>query len=126
MKDMFVAGTETSSTTIDWAMVEMMRNPNLLSKAQAEVRNAFKGKETFDENDVEELKYIKLVFKESFRLYPPLPLLLPRECREEVDINSYNIPLKTKVMVNTWAIGRDHKYWKTQKALNLKDLSITL
>ncbi|KAH0724500.1 hypothetical protein KY284_000365 [Solanum tuberosum] len=111
MKDMFGAGTETSSTTIDWTMVEMMRNPNVLSKAQAEVRNAFKGKETFDENDVEELKYLKLVVKESFRLHPPFPLLIPRECREEVDINGYNIPLKTKVMVNTWAIGRDPKYW---------------
>ncbi|WMV07191.1 hypothetical protein MTR67_000576 [Solanum verrucosum] len=111
MKDMFSAGTETSSATIDWAMVEMMKNPSVLFKAQAEVRNAFRGKEIFDENDVEELNYLKWVIKETFRLHPPFPLLLPRECREETNIYDYTIPLKTKVMINVWAIGRDPKYW---------------
>ncbi|XP_055818836.1 premnaspirodiene oxygenase-like [Solanum dulcamara] len=111
ISDMFAGGTETSSTTTDWAMVQMMRNPRVLLKAQAEVRNAFREKETFDENDVEELKYLKLVIKETLRLHPPGPLLLPRECREELDINGYTIPLKTKVMVNAWAMGRDPKYW---------------
>ncbi|KAF3654129.1 Cytochrome 71D6 [Capsicum annuum] len=109
--DMFAAGTDTSSTTIDWATVEMIKNPSVLANSQAEVRNAFREKETFDENDVEELKYLKLVIKETFRLHPLFPLLLPRECREEVDISDYTIPLKTKVMVNVWAIGRDPKYW---------------
>ncbi|XP_059278048.1 premnaspirodiene oxygenase-like [Lycium ferocissimum] len=109
--DMFAAGTETTSTTLDWAMAEMIKNPGIIAKAQAEVREAFRGKETFDENDVEELKYLKLVIKETLRLHPPLPLMLPRECREEVDISGYTIPLKTKVIVNIWAIGRDPKYW---------------
>ncbi|XP_060197214.1 premnaspirodiene oxygenase-like [Lycium barbarum] len=109
--DMFAAGTETTSTTMDWAMAEMIKNPGIIAKAQAEVREAFRGKEIFDENDVEELKYLKLVIKETLRLHPPLPLKLPRECREEVDISGYTIPLKTKVIVNIWAIGRDPKYW---------------
>ncbi|KAG5628974.1 hypothetical protein H5410_000691 [Solanum commersonii] len=98
--DMLAGGIETSSTTIDWAMVEMMRNPSVLVKAQVEVRNAFRKKGTLDETDVEELKYLELVIKETFRLHPPVPLLIPRECREEVEINGYTIPLKTKVVVN--------------------------
>ncbi|PHU28532.1 Premnaspirodiene oxygenase [Capsicum chinense] len=108
---MFAAGTETSSSTLVWAMVQMMKNPSILAKAQAEVREAFRDKATFDENDVEELKYLKLVIKETLRLHPPVPLLVPRECREETIINGYTIPVKTKVMVNVWALGRDSKYW---------------
>ncbi|XP_070012842.1 premnaspirodiene oxygenase-like [Nicotiana sylvestris] len=109
--DLFAGGTETSSSIITWAMVEMMKNPSVLIKAQAEVKDAFKGKETFDETDAEELKYLKLVIKETFRLHPSLPLLIPRECREETNINDYTIPLKTTIMVNVCAMGRDPKYW---------------
>ncbi|PHT99583.1 hypothetical protein BC332_29371 [Capsicum chinense] len=109
--DMFAAGTETSSTTTVWAMVEMMKNPSILAKAQEEVREAFKDKATFDKVDVEELKYLKLVVKETMRFHAPVPLLVPRECREETNINGYTIPVKTKVMVNVWALGRDPKYW---------------
>lgn len=109
MQDLFTAGTETSSTTVVWAMVEMLRNPSILAKAQAEVRQAFKG--DFNEEDVEDLKYLKLVIKETLRLHPPSPLLIPRECREETEINGYKIPPKTWVLVNVWSISRDPAYW---------------
>lgn len=109
---MLTGGTETSTSSTIWAMTEMMRNPRVFAKAQAEIREAFKGKETFDEDEIEELKYLKQVVKETLRLHPPLPLLVPRECREETNINGYTIPLKTRVMVNVWAIGKDPKYWE--------------
>ncbi|KAK6778657.1 hypothetical protein RDI58_025375 [Solanum bulbocastanum] len=110
--DLFSAGTETSTTTTIWAMTELIRNPSVLAKAQAEVREAFKGKETFNEDVIEELEYLKQVVKETLRLHPPLPLLVPRECREETNINGYTIPLKTRVLVNVYAMGRDPKYWE--------------
>ncbi|KAG5611359.1 hypothetical protein H5410_022640, partial [Solanum commersonii] len=124
--DMFAAVTETSLSTLVWAMVRMMKNPSVFAKAQAAVREAFKDKETFDENDVEELKYLKLVIKETLRLHPPVPLLVPRECREETDINGYTIPVKTKVMVNVWALGKDPKYWDDAESFKPRDLSSAL
>ncbi|KAL2525454.1 Cytochrome [Abeliophyllum distichum] len=108
--DLFAAGTRSSSTTIDWAMAEMMRNPHVMAKAQAEIRQVVKEKGAVEESDVQTLKYLKLVIKETFRVHPPFSVL-PRACREEFEIDGYTIPLKTKVMVNNWALGRDPEYW---------------
>ncbi|KAE9595376.1 hypothetical protein Lal_00031344 [Lupinus albus] len=109
--DIFGAGGETSATTIDWAMAEMIRDPRVMKKAQAEVREVFNEKERVDEIYINELKYLKSVVKETLRLHPAAPLLLPRECGQECEINGYHIPVKSKVIINAWAIGRDPSYW---------------
>ncbi|XP_052206860.1 uncharacterized protein LOC127811193 [Diospyros lotus] len=109
--DVFSAGTETSSTTVDWAMAEMMKNPRIMKKAQAEVRQVFNGKGKVDEDGVQELKYLKQVIKEVLRFHPALAMLLPRQCRERCEINGFEIPVKSKVIVNAWAISRDPNYW---------------
>ena len=108
---MFTAGSETSSMTVEWAMAELMKHPRVLKKAQKEVRQVLGAKAGVDEEGTQELNYLKLVIKETMRLHPPLPLLLPRECRESCEIGGYHIPVKTRVMVNAWALGRDPNCW---------------
>lgn len=102
-------------------MAEMLKNPRILKEAQAEVRRVFKGKENVNETAIHELKFLKLVVKETLRLHPPAPLLLPRESRESCEINGYAIPEKTRIIVNAWAIGRDPSYWSEARHFILKD-----
>ncbi|CAL4985280.1 unnamed protein product [Urochloa decumbens] len=108
---LFTAGSETSSSTLNWCMTELVRWPAVMAKAQAEVREAFKGKTTITEIDLEGLSYLKLVIKEALRMHPPAPLLVPRQCRETCQVMGYDVPKGTVVYVNVWAISRDPKYW---------------
>nr|AGK82831.1 cytochrome P450-2 [Solanum habrochaites] len=109
--DMFIGGTDTTSILLEWAMAELLKNPNMMKKAQVEVREALKGKKKVDHIDVQNLKYLKLIVKETLRLHPPGPLASPRESIEEIAINGYVIPKKTIALMNLYAMGRDPEYW---------------
>lgn len=112
-QDMFAAGTDTTFITLDWAMTELLMNPSAMSRAQAEIRSIVGGdhRKLVAEADLPRMPYLKAVIKEVFRLHPPAPLLVPRESMESVIIEGYEIPAKTRVFVNAWAIGRDPESW---------------
>nr|QWK52442.1 cytochrome P450 76C9 [Isatis tinctoria] len=109
--DMFIAGTDTMSTTLEWAMAELLTNPKTMAKAQAEIKHVI-GPNGFVQEPITELPYLQAVVKETLRLHPALPLLLPREAETDVEILGYLVPKDAQVLVNVWAIGRDPKVWE--------------
>ncbi|XP_027127449.2 tabersonine 16-hydroxylase 2-like [Coffea arabica] len=116
--DIFSAGSETSSTAMEWAIGEMIKNPEIMKRAQHEVRSIYNDKGNVDESRLHELKYLHAIIKETLRLHPSAPLLLPRECGQQCEINGYDIPAKADIIVNAWAIGRDPKYWIEAEKFN--------
>ncbi|WMV48406.1 hypothetical protein MTR67_041791 [Solanum verrucosum] len=110
--NMLVAGTDTSAATVIWAMTALMANPNAMKKVQAEIRESVGKKSIVNEDNVQNLPYFKAVIKETFRLYPAVPLLGARETMKTSILEGYEIKPKTIVYVNAWAIGRDPEIWK--------------
>ncbi|CAN1174491.1 Cytochrome P450 76C4 [Linum perenne] len=109
--DVFVAGTDTSSATLEWAMAELLRNPKTFAKAREELDQIVGKGNHLQESDITQLPYLQAILKETFRLYPAAPLLLPRKAGSDVEICGFTVPKGAQILVNAWAIGRDPKTW---------------
>ncbi|KAM1786103.1 hypothetical protein ACFX1T_038787 [Malus domestica] len=71
LQAMFVGGSDASSTAMVWLMAELVRNPRVMKKVQEEVRRVVGKKAKVDENDLNQMKYMKCIIKENLRLHPP-------------------------------------------------------
>ncbi|KAI7754803.1 hypothetical protein M8C21_018802 [Ambrosia artemisiifolia] len=109
--DAYTAGTDTTATVLEWTFTELLKHPKALKKAQDEVRMVFNGKQQINQEDIDNLKYLKAVFKETLRLHPPIPTLVPRVASQDVKVMGFDITKGTRVIVNAWAIARDPKVW---------------
>ncbi|XLR36900.1 hypothetical protein S83_021560 [Arachis hypogaea] len=111
IQDMFIGGGKTSSAVVEWAMTEMIKKPKVMERAQTEVRKVYGSKGYVDESELHQLTYFKSIIKETLRLYPSVPLLVPRENKESCQIKGYQIPSNSRIIINAWAIRRDPTYW---------------
>ncbi|XP_059432652.1 cytochrome P450 71AU50-like, partial [Corylus avellana] len=109
--DMLAGSMDTSVTVIEWALSELMKNPQVMKKVQKELEDVVGLERMVEESDLDSLEYLDMVLKETFRLHPIAPLLLPHEATEDCTINGFHIPHKSRVMINVWTIGRDPSVW---------------
>ncbi|URD88906.1 Flavonoid 3'5'-hydroxylase [Musa troglodytarum] len=91
ISDMFIAGTDTSSVIIEWALAEMLRNPTILRRAQDEMDGVIGKTRRLEESDIPNLPFLRAISKE---------------------VDGYYIPKDTRLLVNIWAIGRDPNVWE--------------
>ncbi|XP_068666213.1 geraniol 8-hydroxylase-like [Aristolochia californica] len=109
--EIFSAGSDTSSSTLEWAMAELLRHPETMAKVRSELLKTLVSGQSIKESDIARLPYLQAVVKETFRLHPPVPLLIPRRAESSVEISGFTIPKHTQLLVNSWAIGRDEENW---------------
>ncbi|MFX9848178.1 cytochrome P450, partial [Acinetobacter baumannii] len=109
--DMLIAGMDTSSTTIEWTMSELLRHPKVMKKLQQELEAVVGMDYMVEESHLESLEYLNFVLNETPRLHPVAPLLLPRESMEDCLLEGFPVPKKSRILVNVWAIGRDPNVW---------------
>ncbi|MBA0593114.1 hypothetical protein Gorai_010073 [Gossypium raimondii] len=96
-------------------MTKLLRHIKIMKKLQNEVRNVSAKNSSISEDDLGNMHYLKAVIKETFRLYPPIPLLLPTISTKDVKLKGYDIIKGTRVIINVWAIGRGPASWENSE-----------
>ena len=105
-----MAGTDTTAVTMEWAMTELINNPRVMEKARQELDAVVGKNKLVEESDVVNLPYIQAIVKETLRIHPGSPLIFRESSRRAV-VGGYDIPAKTRLFINVWAIGRDPNHW---------------
>nr|AKH41021.1 cytochrome P450 CYP76AA21 [Thuja plicata] len=109
--ELLMAGSDTTSGTLEWAMAELIHNPDKMKKAQVELEEVVGHSRRVEECDIDNLPYLHAVVKEVLRMYPAGPLLIPHRATSSCEIEGFVIPKDTQLWVNAWAVGRDPAVW---------------
>jgi len=111
VQDLIAGGTESSAVTVEWSISELLKKPEVIVKATEELDRVIGRGRWVTEKDMPSLPYVDAIVKETMRLHPVAPLLVPRLAREDTTVAGYDIPTGTRVLVSVWSIGRDPALW---------------
>lgn len=104
--------------TVEWAICELLKKPDTFQRATEELDRVIGRDRWVLEKDIPNLPFIDAICKETMRLHPVAPLLVPRKCREDCKLDGYDIVKGTRVMVSVWTIGRDPTIWDNPEEFN--------
>ncbi|KAI9111093.1 hypothetical protein K1719_017968 [Acacia pycnantha] len=111
LMDMLAGGTDTTVNTMEFAMAQILNNPNVMKRIQEELESAVGRENTVQESHISKLPYLSAVMRETLRLYPVGALLVPHCPSKTTNVGGYEIPRSSRVFVNVWAIHRDPSVW---------------
>lgn len=86
-QDLLAGGTESSAVTVEWAISELLKKPEIFSKATEELDGVVGRNNWVKEKDIPNLPYIEAIVKETMRLHPVAPMLVPRLSREDCKVH---------------------------------------
>ena len=109
---MFAGGIDTSTTIVEWALVELIRHKDIMRTLQDEINLVVGNTRLIREEDIPNLPYLQDTVKEIMRLHPTAPFLNPRESREPCEINGFHVMEKTRLIVNVWSLSMDENSWE--------------
>ncbi|CAN4080874.1 unnamed protein product [Withania somnifera] len=110
--DLFIGGIDSATSTLEWAMTEILRHPEIMKEVQTELAQVVGNGKPVEESNISKLPYLLSIVKETLRMHPPAPFLIPRRVDQDVQLCEYIIPKGSQVLVNVWKIGRDSTFWE--------------
>ncbi|XP_027182466.1 corytuberine synthase-like [Coffea eugenioides] len=103
--ELFQAVTDTSTSTIQWKMAELVKNPEKMKQVHEELQREIKHNFLRESHPMQQLPYLEACVKEALHLHPPAPLLLPHHAHQTCQLTHRTIPKNAQVSINVWAIG---------------------
>ncbi|XP_052572799.1 cytochrome P450 2J3-like isoform X2 [Peromyscus californicus insignis] len=116
--DLFFTGTETTSTTLRWALLYMSVDSEVQEKVQAEIDRVIGHGRQPSTADRESMPYTNAVIHEVQRMGNIIPLNVPREVTADSTLAGFHLPKGTMVLTNLTALHRDPKEWATPDTFN--------
>ncbi|RLN39389.1 hypothetical protein C2845_PM01G37430 [Panicum miliaceum] len=106
------AGTDTTSTALQWIMAELVKNPAIQEKLYSEIKaTCGDEQEEVGEEDTHRMPYLKAVVLEGLRRHPPAHFLLAHKAAEDIEVGGYLIPKGATVDFTVAEMGRDEREW---------------